>query len=50
MLAGGVAVVATTLVRWRAARDKAPAIAAVSAPISDADRRRLEAELAKGES
>jgi cytochrome c-type biogenesis protein CcmH len=50
MLAGGIALVAATLVRWRAARDPAPAPAAAPATISDADRRRLEAELAKGES
>ena len=47
VLAGGAAVVAVTLFRWRAAPDIPPAS---GAPISDGDRRRLEAELAKGES
>jgi cytochrome c-type biogenesis protein CcmH len=50
MLACGMGLVAATLVRWRAARDTATAPAAAPAAISDADRRRLEAELAKGRS
>jgi cytochrome c-type biogenesis protein CcmH len=50
VLAGGAAVVGITLFRWRAAPDLPPSAGATRAPISDGDRRRLEAELAKGES
>ena len=50
MLAGGALVVAATLFRWRAAPDMPPPAGAARAPVSDRDRRRLEAELAKGES
>jgi cytochrome c-type biogenesis protein CcmH len=50
MLAGGMGLVAATLVRWRAARASAGTPATAPAAISDADRRRIEAELAKGES
>ena len=46
MLAAGAAVVATTLVRWRATRETSPS-EAVPRPLSELDRRRLQAELAK---
>ena len=46
MLAAGAAVVATTLVRWRATRETSPS-EAVPPPLSELDRRRLQAELAK---
>ena len=49
VLAGGVAVVATTLVRWRNGREGFPAEAGAARPLSERDRRRLEAELAKEE-
>jgi len=50
MLAGGAAVVATTLVRWRNARAASPAQTVAPRPLSELERRRLAAELAKGES
>jgi len=50
MLGGGAAVVAATLVRWRAAREASPAETGAPRPLSDLERRRLEAELAKGDS
>jgi cytochrome c-type biogenesis protein CcmH len=49
MLAAGAAVVATTLVRWRATRETSPS-EAVPRPLSELDRRRLQAELAKEKS
>jgi len=49
MLAAGAAVVATTLVRWRATRETSPS-QAVPRPLSELDRRRLQAELAKEKS
>jgi cytochrome c-type biogenesis protein CcmH len=49
MLAAGAAVVAITLVRWRATPEASPSQAAPR-PLSELDRRRLEAELAKEES
>jgi len=49
MLAAGGALVAITLVRWRATRE-ASASEAAPRPLSETDRRRVEAELAKEES
>jgi cytochrome c-type biogenesis protein CcmH len=49
MLGAGAVVVAITLVRWRATPSASPSEAAPR-PLSELDRRRLEAELAKEES
>jgi cytochrome c-type biogenesis protein CcmH len=49
MLGAGAVVVAITLVRWRATPEASPSEAAPR-PLSELDRRRLEAELAKEES
>jgi cytochrome c-type biogenesis protein CcmH len=49
VLGAGAAVVATTLVRWRATREPL-ASEAVPRPLSELDRRRLQAELAKEKS
>jgi cytochrome c-type biogenesis protein CcmH len=50
VLAGGAAVVATTLFRWRGAREASPAETGTPRSLSELDRRRLESELAKRES
>ena len=49
-LAAGVAVLVRTVLRWQASGAPVGGSAAVVATLSERDRRRLEAELAKGES
>jgi cytochrome c-type biogenesis protein CcmH/NrfF len=50
VLAGGAAAVATTLARWRVAREGSVPEGGAPRSLSELDRRRLESELAKRES